>query len=97
MNILKLFRIVAFIEGLSTIFLFCVAMPYRHFTGYKPIVSYTGQIHGVLFIGYLLLLYFVYQSYKLSLKQIFFSLIASIPPFGTFIAEKLIFSKLEKK
>ncbi len=97
MNVLKLFRTVAIVEGISTIFLFCVAMPYRHFTGYKPIVSLTGQIHGVLFIAYMVLLYFVYQEYKLSVKQVIMSLIASVPPFGTFIAEKMIFSKLEKK
>lgn len=97
MNVLKLFRTLAILEGISTIFLFCVAMPYRHFTGYKPIVSHTGQIHGVLFVAYLVLLYFVYQDYKLSVKQVIFSLIASVPPFGTFIAEKMIFSKLEKK
>jgi len=49
--------------------------------------------HGVLFIMYVALVILVQSKYKWSLKTTFWALLASIIPFGTFVADSKIFKK----
>ena len=52
-----------------------------------------GMAHGVLFILYVLLLLQVAFVYKWSFLKTSLAFLASLIPFGTFYADKKIFSK----
>ena len=52
---------VGWIEGISTIFLFCVAMPLKYGFDMPQVVSLAGQIHGGLFV-LLVALLFIFRS-----------------------------------
>jgi integral membrane protein len=84
------FRLVAFFEGCSYLLLgLTMILKYRFA---MPGPNYVvGMIHGLLFILYVILLFLVWRKYEWSLKKTFFAFIASLVPFGTFIADKRIY------
>jgi integral membrane protein len=91
-NSIGRFRIIAFIEGCSFLLLgFTMILKY----GYSmPKPNYVvGMAHGVLFILYVLLLLQVAFVYKWSFLKTGLAFIASLIPFGTFYADKKMFSK----
>ena len=47
---LKLLIIACFVEGMSTLVLFGVAMPMKYLAGQPEWVSVVGSLHGLLFI-----------------------------------------------
>jgi integral membrane protein len=87
------FRLIALLEGISYLFLLCVAMPLKYKFGFESIVKYTGWIHGVLFITYGILLLIVWKQYKWSFKKVVLAFISSLLPFGTFIFDKQLRTK----
>ena len=54
---LKLFKVVGFVEAISAIALFFVAMPIKYIFDNPTWVTHTGRIHGGLFIAYVVILY----------------------------------------
>ena len=98
MNILKSplgrLRIIAFLEGLSFIALLGIAVPLKYIYGYEHATQEVGMAHGVLFLSYVGLLYPMRESQGWTWKQIAIAFIASLLPFGTFIAEYRWFRKL---
>lgn len=52
-----------------------------------------GMIHGTLFIFYIILVLIVAIRHKWSFLKTFIAGVASIIPFGTFIADARIFKK----
>lgn len=52
-DMLGLFRLVALIEGATTIVLFFVAMPLKYLAGNPALVPSVGMAHGIAFIAYL--------------------------------------------
>lgn len=89
-------RIVAFLEGLSFLILMFVAMPLKYIGGYEHATQDVGMAHGVLFIAYVFMVIPVQHEYKWSKSTVFYVLLASILPFGTFVADKRIFRKYYK-
>ena len=87
-NSLTQFRFIALLEGISYLILLCIAMPLKYKFGMETAVKYTGWAHGVLFVGYIILLLIVWKQYKWSFKKVFFAFIASLLPFGTFVLDK---------
>lgn len=85
------FRFIAFIEGCSFL-LIGLTMILKY--GYNiPEPNYVvGMIHGVLFIIYVILLMQVTYLYKWSLWKFSLGFLASLIPFGTFYADKKLFS-----
>src|SRR5690606_36961382 len=61
---LKLFRNTAVIEGISTIILFCIAMPMKYLSDMPQAVTYVGWVHGLLFIAYVYLLVMCWFTYR---------------------------------
>lgn len=53
-----------------------------------------GGAHGLLFIVYVIMVFIVSREYKLSLKDQFWAYLASLLPFGTFVADAKIFRKI---
>lgn len=50
--LLRLFRIVALAEGVSTLMLFLVAMPLKYLLDWPHLIRPVGMAHGVLFLAY---------------------------------------------
>ena len=82
-----LFRIIAFLEGLSYLLLVAASI-YKRTSGNSEFVKLLGMPHGLLFVAYIALAFLLRSDYKWSNKDFAIVLIASILPFGTFYVEK---------
>lgn len=81
---LKTFKILALLEGISYILLLFVGVPLKYWGGNDIMVRSLGMPHGLLFVAYVVLAIALKESQKWNLKEFFIILIASIIPFGTF-------------
>jgi integral membrane protein len=84
---IKTLRLLALLEGISTLLLFGVAMPLKYIWHEETIMFPVGLAHGVLFIGYCLCVVLVSWKMKWEFKITFLSLLASLLPGGTFYAD----------
>jgi len=89
---LKLFRVVAFIEGISFL-LFGITVPLKYWYEMPAPNMIVGTAHGFLFIAYILLLLLVASQYKWTWLKMALAFAASLLPFGTFIADRFLFNK----
>ncbi|HKI60596.1 MAG TPA: DUF3817 domain-containing protein [Mariprofundaceae bacterium] len=81
------FRILSFVEGLSLIALFFIAMPAKH--GFDiDLVRIVGPIHGLLWLAFLPMLEYVGRKGAWSKPFWNFALITSVLPFGCLFLEK---------
>lgn len=87
---LTLFRIVAFLEGLSYVLLLFIATPMKYFMNEPKYVKLLGMPHGLLFIAYIVLAVILGANLKWNSKIMRLVLLASIIPFGTFYIDKKI-------
>jgi len=87
-DVLDYFRLIGFIEGLSYLTLLFIAMPLKYMYAYPEAVKIVGMAHGVLFIGFIVLLGASGIKYRFSpaLNIVFF--VASLIPFGTFFTDR---------
>ncbi len=91
---LKLLKILAILEGISYLS-FAITMPLKKFYDMPKPNFYVGMTHGVLFVLYVIFVFLVKKEAKWNLKTTFWALLASIIPFGTFVAEAKIFNKVK--
>ena len=84
----KIFRTVAFLEGVSYILLLFIATPIKYLMDDPQYVKMLGMPHGMLFIGYVILAFMIKSDYKWNTRQFSVVLIASIIPFGTFYVDR---------
>lgn len=82
-----LFRLIAFLEGLSYLLLLFVASPLKHFYDDPYYVKLLGMPHGILFIGYLISSFLIKKRMKWRKNVFLIVLLSSIIPFGTFYVE----------
>ncbi|TYA58976.1 DUF3817 domain-containing protein [Formosa maritima] len=87
-SLLNVFRIVAFLEGVSYILLLFIATPIKYFGEDPQYVKLLGMPHGLLFIAYIILAIILGSKLKWKTKTLMFILFASIIPFGTFYVDK---------
>ncbi|MFQ5518777.1 MAG: DUF3817 domain-containing protein [Mariprofundus sp.] len=89
---LKSFRILSFIEGLSLIVLLFIAMPAKYQLDYD-LVAIAGPVHGVLWMAYLPMMEIV--SRKENWPKSFWNVafFTSVLPFGCFFLEYRFRSK----
>lgn len=87
---IKTFKIVAILEGFSYLFLFANMFITKRldFDLYKSILYPLGMVHGILFIGYILLAIFLKSKLNWSFQTFLIICVASLIPFGTFYIEK---------
>ncbi len=85
---LKFFKILAFVEGISAILLFFFAMPMKYIFHEPIYVKYIGMAHGVLFTLYIIFATILKFSQKWPFLKYLEICLASIPPFGTFYIER---------
>lgn len=91
-NNLQILRLWAIMEGISFL-LFGVTMPLKYVYNIKEPNFFMGMIHGVLFIAYCIWVLLVAKEEKWNFRITFLALIASLIPFGTFIADKELFKR----
>ncbi|MGV3459385.1 MAG: DUF3817 domain-containing protein [Flavobacterium sp.] len=84
---IRLFKLIATLEGISAIILFFVAMPMKYIWNNPEWIRPVGMAHGVLFTIYIA--YATLLKFRLNwdLKMYIIICLASIPPFGTFYIE----------
>lgn len=84
---LKFFRIVTLLEGLSFLFLLLVSMPlkYNNVTAVPNQIG--GMFHGALFILYVLMIVPMGRKFGWSFKTMFVIGLGSLIPFGTFYVD----------
>lgn len=87
---LRLFKTIAILEGISYILLFAnmLIIKPNYIDVYKQLLYPIGMSHGVLFIGYIFLAILLQASIKWDLKTFGIIILASLLPFGTFYIEK---------
>lgn len=83
------FKLIAYLEGISYLCLFfnMFIIKQMNFDLYKKILFPLGMAHGLLFILYIVIAVFFFIEFKWSYKKLFYILVASILPFGTFYSE----------
>lgn len=86
-------RIIGFLEGISFILLVGIAMPLKYIGGFQHATWDIGMVHGVLFISYVIAVIPVKFALNWNFKTTFLVLLASLLPFGTFVAEYRLFRK----
>ncbi len=87
-NFIKAFRMVALLEGVSTLLLFFVAMPMKYLFSSPQLISPVGMAHGLLFVAYVIFAFLAHAVFRWDTKTLVIVLIASLVPFGTFYIEK---------
>ena len=82
---LRLFRYVALVEGMTTIVLFLVAMPLKYWLGDPRLVPHVGAVHGGAWLLYLAAMAVCLPGKGLSAWGWGRAFIAALVPFGTFL------------
>ncbi|QNK83743.1 DUF3817 domain-containing protein [Nakamurella sp. PAMC28650] len=87
------YRISAFIVGYALIVL-CVAIILKYVFGVDQAVAIWGPIHGVLYIGYVLLAFDLAYKDRWSLAGTLGVLLAGVIPGISFVAERIVHRKV---
>ncbi|MET0393021.1 MAG: DUF3817 domain-containing protein [Chitinophagaceae bacterium] len=82
------FRTIAVAEGVSFLVLLLIAMPLKYWAGFPLAVTIAGGLHGVLFIGFLFMMWEVKKEYNKTFGWVAKAFVASILPFGTIVLDK---------
>jgi integral membrane protein len=86
--LLRTFRILAVLEGVSYLMLFALSMPLKYWAGIREPNIYIGYVHGALFIAYVLMATMLWRERQWSTKTYIYLILASLLPFGTFYVEQ---------
>lgn len=68
-------------------------MPLKYMMDIPEPTFFVGLAHGILFVAYCFWVVLVGFGLKWGYANIFWSLVASVLPFGTFVADRRIFSR----
>jgi len=90
---IKLFRGISLLEGLSLLALLFIAMPLKYIWGNPEYVRVVGMTHGLLFVAYILFAIMTKFELNWKVKTLFIVFAASVIPFGTFYVDKKYLSK----
>jgi integral membrane protein len=85
---LKMFKIVALLEGTSLLLLLFFAMPIKYIFQEPIFVKTVGMAHGLLFIGYILMAIMLKMEQIWNFKKFVIICSASVIPFGTFYVDR---------
>ncbi len=82
------FRVIAFLEGVSLLLLFFVAMPLKYIFQNPVLIRPIGMVHGLLFVVYILFAIMMKVEKNWKWSKFGIVCLASLIPFGTFYVEK---------
>jgi|SRR5690606_21923278 len=87
---LQFFRLVALVEGVTTIALFLVAMPLKYGLDNPVLVPPLGIAHGVAWLAYLVAMAVCLPGAGFSAWEWVRTFVAALFPFGTFLNDGLV-------
>lgn len=82
-------------EAISYLLLLGIAMPLKYIGGNDVLIRPIGMAHGILWMAYVGLALLGQMDYKWSIKTTFWLFIASLLPFGPFVADSKLLRKVE--
>lgn len=85
---IKIFRGVSILEGISLLVLLFIAMPIKYILGNPEYVKHVGMAHGLLFVAYVLFAIMTKFELNWKSKTLLIVFVASVIPFGTFYVDK---------
>jgi len=85
---LKVFRMLSLIEGLSLVILLFIAMPAKYYFGISGVVPIAGITHGSLWLTYVVMSLMVSHQQKWSVSFWLVTLLVSVMPFACVWLEK---------
>ncbi len=87
---IKLFKFIAIAEGFSYVALLAnmVFIKPTNLVLYKSLLFPIGMSHGLLFISYLYLSFFMKNKLNWTIKDLLIVILGSLIPFGAFYIEK---------
>ncbi|MDO8416947.1 MAG: DUF3817 domain-containing protein [Agitococcus sp.] len=85
---LKAFRVLSLIEGLSLVILLFIAMPAKYQFGISGVVPIAGMTHGSLWLTYVVMSLMVSHQQKWSVGFWLLTLLVSVMPFACIWLEK---------
>lgn len=90
-------RAAAIIEGISYLLLLFVTMPLKYLADMPEPNMLVGYAHGLLFIWYVGLVFYVSFRYRWPVKTSLLALAASVIPFATFYVDRKILKDMDTK
>ena len=84
---IKVFRIISYLEGISYILLLFIAVPIKYYANDPSLVKLLGMPHGLLFVAYVILSIVNSKKHNWNFIKTVVVLISSIIPFGTFYVD----------
>jgi integral membrane protein len=87
-NQVRVLRAVGVAEGISFLVLLLIAMPLKYFFDMPLAVKLVGWAHGVLFIGYIVVVLFSVKAMKWKFVDVIIALAASLLPAGTLVLDR---------
>lgn len=85
---LRQLRLLAWIEGISYLFLLLVAMPMKYWGGEPKYVQIAGMIHGVLFVLFCIHALQVKLAIGATTRWLLRVLLTSVVPFGMVLLDR---------
>ncbi len=95
MQSLRLFRSVAYLEGISYVLLVFVAMPLKYWADFPIAVRAVGAAHGGLFVLFVILLARAGSECSWPATRWVVAFLSSLVPFGTFAFDKSLQREIE--
>jgi integral membrane protein len=88
--VLKVFRWVALLEGITTVALFFVAMPMKYWLGNPVLVPAVGLAHGMAFLAYLVMMGIALPGKGAGALGWLRTTLAAFIPLGTFLNDPFL-------
>lgn len=85
-----LFRLLAAVEGVTTLALFLVAMPLKYAFGQPQYVPPIGLVHGIAFVAYMAAMSPLLRDARFSQGEWLRTAIAAFFPFGTILNDPFL-------
>ena len=92
---IRFFRTVAYLEGISFLVLLFIAMPLKYVWAMPLAVRVTGSAHGGLFIAYCAMAFLVGKRLNWDAKTGALAFIAAFLPFGPFVLDRKLLADAE--
>jgi integral membrane protein len=84
----RVLRWLAFVEGVSTLVLFGIAMPLKYFAGLPLAVRIAGSVHGALFVMLVAMLLLAIRRVPISPALAGAGIAAAVLPGGPFLFDR---------
>ena len=94
---IKVLRVISYLEGISYILLLFIAVPIKYYANDPSLVKLLGMPHGLLFVAYVILSLVSSKEYRWNSKKTLVVLISSVIPFGTFYVDYKYFKTDEHR